>query len=587
MEVDNKAVEALTSFGLTEYEAKVYLTLVTKGTQKASTLADMSNIPRPHVYSVIKLLHEKGLITIIPEKVNKYQALPIDTVLDKLLEDRQSSIKSLAAIGNELKERLQDRKKTPESESVEKVRLYNGHWAIIHLIREMLGKANVTCDFITNDTGFVHSIKVYEQELSALKKRGVQIRFLMPVEKDTVPIIQQLSGIGPVKHLDSLDSLDTVEILDKIDSLENAFLTVLVIDSSEILFIRSQPGEKEESGIWTSQKELARMIKLMFKHMWQSAPELQARTVELETGRKPELLTPVYGESEVNKIYRGIISRSMNRVCCIFSQDQLIYSLNMFLSESKLMKKRGINFQILMTLKKDGDISRSQAISHGLKDISEAVSALIKAGAEVRCPNDDVILRMVLGDDEAIFNLMGDSISSQGFNMGVYTNHNNTIGYIIEYFNKLWENSTDITKKFEEISYHISKEVLKDGEDGLRKYFERLNELRLGKFAIKNLESSSKRLTVICTDPPDVRKALKKEGGITGDVCNSGREALRSFAQYIYEGTRMDCVEVKCVDKGDDHCEFLIFPADSNKNVMGNELLKFFQSIKTEKTAER
>ena len=92
MEMDKKAVEALTSFGLTEYEAKVYLTLVLKGVQKASALADMSDIPRPHVYSVIKLLHEKGLIIIIPEKVTKYQALPLDAVLNKLLEERMDSI---------------------------------------------------------------------------------------------------------------------------------------------------------------------------------------------------------------------------------------------------------------------------------------------------------------------------------------------------------------------------------------------------------------------------------------------------------------------------------------------------------------
>ena len=88
MEIDKKAVSSLTSFCLTEYEAKVYLALATKGVQKASMLADVSDIPRPHVYSVIKLLHEKGLIIIIPEKVAKYQAVPIDTVLKKLLQDR-------------------------------------------------------------------------------------------------------------------------------------------------------------------------------------------------------------------------------------------------------------------------------------------------------------------------------------------------------------------------------------------------------------------------------------------------------------------------------------------------------------------
>ena len=204
MEMDKKAVEALTSFGLTEYEAKVYLTLVLKGVQKASTLADMSDIPRPHVYSVIKLLHEKGLIIIIPEKVTKYQALPLDIVLNKLLEERMESIRSLESIGKDLASLVREKGAPSEADDSEKVQLYSGRWAIVDLIHKMLGRANASCEIITNDKSFVLTAGAYESDLAGMDKKGVQARFLLPIEKDTLPMIDNLSrradGPAPRQH---------------------------------------------------------------------------------------------------------------------------------------------------------------------------------------------------------------------------------------------------------------------------------------------------------------------------------------------------------------------------------------------------
>ncbi|MCD1293988.1 hypothetical protein CUJ83_03130 [Methanocella sp. CWC-04] len=586
MELDNKAVEALTSFGLTEYEAKVYLTLVTKGTQKASVLADLSNIPRPHVYSVIKLLHEKGLITIIPEKVNKYQALPLESVISKLLEDRMESIRSLENIGKELAQRLGEKNNEQEADNGDKVRLYNGRWGIIHLIREMLGRVNSTCDFITNETGFVQSMSVYEHEMATLKKRNAELRLLLPIEKETLPSITKLSRIAAIRHLDSLDTLDSANILNGFDGSDSSFLRVVVIDNSEVLFVRSSDNDSEESAIWTSQKELARMIRLMLDHMWRSAPDIDTKSIEIETGRKPERLTPIYGDIEVEKVSRDIMSRARNRVCSVLSQDQLIYSLNMFIAETRALKNRGIIFQLLVPVKNDiSDASRARLLMHNKNDISDAINALVSAGAEVRHPSEDTILRMVLGDEEVVFNILGESVTtSPGYTMGVYTNHQETINHIQDYFNKLWDSSMDARSRLEEINRFINKEVLRDGEEGLRKYFERLRELELGDFSIKSIDPMTKKIVVVCRDPRDDRIRAKNKK--IENICESGRDALRSFAQYIYDGVKMDCVEIKCVDKGDEYCEFLLYPVDVESRRLGNELLQFFESLKSGRTKE-
>jgi sugar-specific transcriptional regulator TrmB/predicted hydrocarbon binding protein len=578
MEMDKKAVEALTSFGLTEYEAKVYLTLVMKGVQKASTLADMSDIPRPHVYSVIKLLHEKGLIIIIPEKVTKYQALPLDVVLNKLLEERMDSIRSLETIGKELASMVKEKGAPTEADDSEKVQLYSGRWAIVDLIHKMMGRANASCEIITNDKNFVLTAGAYESDLAGIHKKGVQARFLLPIERDTLPMIDNLSRRATVRHLDSMDNL----ALD-IDVSGNTFLRVVVIDDTEVLFVRALPGGGDESAIWTSQKEMARMIRLMFRHMWLNAPDLETRKLEIETGRKPEHLTPIYGDAEMEKTLRMVLSRSKRELCCVLSGEQIVYNLSTLVTETRAATGKGVNVMLLVPIR--SSVSRGQMLGGVRGEIADAVRALNTAGAEVRHPLDESLMLMALNEDEVTFNLLGESaVSSSGGNIGVYTNHRDTVERIREYFDKLWKNSVDVSDRLKEISLAVNKEVLKDGEEGLKKYFERLSGMGMGHFAIESSEPDRKTIMIICTDPAEERIAEKN--GASGNICESARGAFKSFGEFIYQGSRMACEEVHCVSRGDDHCEFRLHPLEAEKTV-DNDLLKFFESIKSERSREQ
>jgi sugar-specific transcriptional regulator TrmB len=580
--MDKKAVEALTSFGLTEYEAKVYLTLVMKGVQKASALADMSDIPRPHVYSVIKLLHEKGLIIIIPEKVTKYQALPLDTVLKKLLEERMDSIKSLETIGKELVSQVQQKGTTVEKDDTEKVQLYSGRWVIVDLIHKMLGRATASCEIITNDKSFVKSAGAYEQDIAASHKKGAKARFLLPIEKDTLPMIESLSRHSTVRHLDSMENFEEFEP-DGCDVAGNTFLRVVVIDDTEVLFVRAQPGGGEESAIWTSQRELARMIRLMFRNMWSNAPDLAKKRIEIETGRKPEHLTPIYGDADMEKTLRLVLSHARKELCCVLSGEQLVYNLNTLVTESRTLAGNGVKVMMLVSIR--GNVNRGNMIASARGEIAAAVRALKAAGADVRHPLDESILLMVLNDDEVTFNLLGESaITSSGGNIGVYTNHRDTIDRIREYFDKLWKNSVDASDRLREISQVAGKEVMRDGEEGLKRYFERLSGLGKGHFAIESSDSENKTIDIICTDATSVRVQMRKDAD--SDICESIRGAFLKFGEFIYEGTKMACEETHCVSRGDAHCVFRLHPQGHHEMTLGNDLLKFFESIKSERSKE-
>ena len=57
-------VEKLQRIGLTEYEAKAYLTLLRDHLNSASKLSEKSGVPRTKIYSVLESLERKGWIRI-------------------------------------------------------------------------------------------------------------------------------------------------------------------------------------------------------------------------------------------------------------------------------------------------------------------------------------------------------------------------------------------------------------------------------------------------------------------------------------------------------------------------------------------
>ena len=80
-------VENLTKFGLTEKEARVYLTLLETGSSLVSDVAKKSRINRSTSYVLLEALAEKGLVSISEQKnVRLYTPAPPERLI-QLLEE--------------------------------------------------------------------------------------------------------------------------------------------------------------------------------------------------------------------------------------------------------------------------------------------------------------------------------------------------------------------------------------------------------------------------------------------------------------------------------------------------------------------
>ena len=95
MPINQDRLRKMADHGLTEYQARVYLTLLDLGSATASQISPLSKVPRTRIYATMQQLHEKGLVQILPETPLRYKAVPFATYLQTLADDMRSRAKQI------------------------------------------------------------------------------------------------------------------------------------------------------------------------------------------------------------------------------------------------------------------------------------------------------------------------------------------------------------------------------------------------------------------------------------------------------------------------------------------------------------
>ncbi len=81
--------------GLTEYEARAYLSLLTDHLNTATRLAEKSGVPRTKIYAVLDSLREKGWVRIYSGAPLLFRAISPDEVMKQVKENHDSVLKSI------------------------------------------------------------------------------------------------------------------------------------------------------------------------------------------------------------------------------------------------------------------------------------------------------------------------------------------------------------------------------------------------------------------------------------------------------------------------------------------------------------
>lgn len=250
--IKQATLNALKTMGLTEYEAKAYLSLASLISAPALEINENSGVPLSRLYDVLKNLNKKGFIEITRGKPLKYSIIPPQDTFDK------SRIK----IKEELDEAESEVKNIYESQiskSPAPIWLIYGSDKIIKKEIEIIARAKDTLHIAA---GFMFSeeIEKLNDALNNSLKKGVQTR-----------IIAAPYSITDEEKIDISKSLNKLDC--EIKTFQIPFIKVIIRDKKEMLLIFSKFEDKSvisqtAIGVWNQYTEFVETIVDLYNLVW-------------------------------------------------------------------------------------------------------------------------------------------------------------------------------------------------------------------------------------------------------------------------------------------------------------------------------
>jgi sugar-specific transcriptional regulator TrmB len=265
--IEEKELSALRHLGLNEYESRIYLILVRKGSIKAGEISFFGQVPRTKTYGAIRELERKGLLHVIPGKPELYtpsspseSLMPLVTKLNKEVKETEELIHALTLTYESNKYvKREGPKEANEFWELE------GRQAIFNKLNQIMNDAAKSINYCTSAAGLVRAYKAHTESLENAKIRGARVRFLTQISTENSGVARQLSEVVDLKRL------------------EKPFATNFVsVDSKELIVLESKPDDLRtdrgsDLAIWTTNKLLIELHEQMFERIWNTLPATKER----------------------------------------------------------------------------------------------------------------------------------------------------------------------------------------------------------------------------------------------------------------------------------------------------------------------
>jgi len=214
--------------GLSEYEARIYISLIEAGQAKARTLSVLSGVPRTKVYSVLKRLIDMGLVSEIPGAPRKFSPTPPSVALKHHLQTYRDTVQDLEALVSALESAFR-KAKTKEDIRQCLAWIIKGRKRIFEKIQEMLAMAKKNVCIITNGNGLILLYKMFNKMFDDLIRRSIEVKIVTANKPNTEHILRELKYICDIKEFDFhlpmiIVSIDNEHILISHIQFDNYFL---------------------------------------------------------------------------------------------------------------------------------------------------------------------------------------------------------------------------------------------------------------------------------------------------------------------------------------------------------------------------
>src|SRR5256712_1897551 len=252
MSISEKSRKALKEFGLTEYEAKVYVSLVESGTQAASELSRTASIPYSKIYEILGNLERKGWVETEQGRPSKYYAKAPATALEQSRIRFETTLKSSQTDAMGELQPLYERKGVQEKPDIWIVRGQNN---ILDKIRETLGRTRREL-FVAMPVAPDPIVSIALPILALMKEKGVKVSVMVP----------QTTNREVLRKLRMLVQVWTMQMM---------FAGGLISDDDNIIILLGEdPLKGLTLAISSDHIGLVKFGKSYFEYLWESSKPL-------------------------------------------------------------------------------------------------------------------------------------------------------------------------------------------------------------------------------------------------------------------------------------------------------------------------
>lgn len=300
--------ERLEAAGLAEKEARAFAHLTRLGTSKVTDLAKAAGLKRAETYAILERLQGRGLVEGTLSRPRNFTAVPAERAVSILVEERESQLKAVESMREDLQERL--------------ARLGGGIAAdkpgeafrILHDRNQIVGQLGRTLRSATSEVCAIASSRSLfrllldeglEGQFRAARERGVKIRILTEVVEGQEDVLQRLEGFAEVRHL-----------------MVPRPLRFFIADEREIVqYVTADAlvAGAKETALWIGARDHVQAQRAFFDDQWALAMTSDARREELSSGRAPEQVQVVKGRITRTEKEKEMLLRASREVALILS----------------------------------------------------------------------------------------------------------------------------------------------------------------------------------------------------------------------------------------------------------------------------
>ncbi|MDG6919951.1 MAG: hypothetical protein JRN59_00290 [Nitrososphaerota archaeon] len=268
--MDERIVELLGTYGLSEREARTFVFLTKNGACGAGDLAKAIGIRRMEAYRLLKKLLDRGVVVSTAGKPIKYQAESLDGVLSLLTDEQKGFVRRMQDAKGELSALWKQLPRSPKESFEQRFRIIQGREQIYNSMAKMAELAAGSLDLVLtrNDLIQAHVLGIADK-LVAAARRGVEVRVVAPLDGSTLEAAEALEKSTDLRHSDDAPR-SRLMVADRTQTLVS-----LVLDDSK--------GVKNDRdvAIWTDSKDYAETMEGLYRVSFEKAERAAGRLAQV------------------------------------------------------------------------------------------------------------------------------------------------------------------------------------------------------------------------------------------------------------------------------------------------------------------